>query len=105
MQSANLDLFDVDQTTNELVPIPPVEQFTGLEFGLFTRCPGGATQPVPGSNPFTDNGGAAVRRPAAESTVPPERRATGPMRRIVLIFCLLLARAGRGARRGLGVGR
>ncbi len=76
VQSANLDLFDVDQTTNELVPIPPEEQFTGLDFGLFTRCPGGATQAVPGSNPFTDNGallsGGQPPNPQCEpSDVPP----------------------------------
>jgi phospholipid/cholesterol/gamma-HCH transport system substrate-binding protein len=42
--------------TGELAPIPPNEQFNDLEFGLFTRCPGGSTQPVPDSNPFTDDG-------------------------------------------------
>jgi phospholipid/cholesterol/gamma-HCH transport system substrate-binding protein len=43
-------------TTGELAPIPPSEQFNDLSFGLFTRCPGGATTPIAGSNPFTDNG-------------------------------------------------
>ena len=38
----------------ELAPIMPSEQFDDLVFGLFTRCPGGATQPIAGSNPFLD---------------------------------------------------
>jgi phospholipid/cholesterol/gamma-HCH transport system substrate-binding protein len=42
--------------TGELAPIPPSEQFDDLTFGHFIRCPGGSTQPIPGSNPFTDNG-------------------------------------------------
>jgi phospholipid/cholesterol/gamma-HCH transport system substrate-binding protein len=40
----------------QLAPIPPGQQFDDLEFDIFTRCPGGATQPIPGSNPFTDDG-------------------------------------------------
>ena len=32
------------------------QQFDDLEFGNFTRCPGGATQPIAGSNPFLDDG-------------------------------------------------
>ena len=40
----------------DLAPIPASQKFDDLEFGLFTRCPGGATQPIPGSNPFTDDG-------------------------------------------------
>ena len=43
-------------TTGQLAPIPPSQQFNDLTFGNFTRCPGGATQPIAGSNPFTDNG-------------------------------------------------
>jgi phospholipid/cholesterol/gamma-HCH transport system substrate-binding protein len=43
-------------TTGQLAPIPPSEQFNDLTFGNFIRCPGGATQPIPGSNPFTDDG-------------------------------------------------
>jgi hypothetical protein len=43
-------------TTNELAPIPPSQQFNDLDFGIFARCPGGATQPIGGSNPFTDDG-------------------------------------------------
>jgi phospholipid/cholesterol/gamma-HCH transport system substrate-binding protein len=45
-----------DYATGELAPVPPSQQFDDLEFGLFTRCPGGATQPISGSNPFTDDG-------------------------------------------------
>jgi phospholipid/cholesterol/gamma-HCH transport system substrate-binding protein len=40
----------------DLEPIPPSQQFDGLDFSVFTRCPGGATQPIPGSNPFLDEG-------------------------------------------------
>ncbi len=43
-------------TTGQLAPIPPSQQFNDLAFGNFTRCPGGATQPIAGSNPFTDDG-------------------------------------------------
>jgi hypothetical protein len=39
----------------ELALIPPSEQFNDLKFGTFNFCPGGATQPIPGSNLFTDN--------------------------------------------------
>jgi phospholipid/cholesterol/gamma-HCH transport system substrate-binding protein len=56
VSSANLDLFEVDTLEGELEPIPPEEQFDDLQFEQFTRCPGGAVQPIPGSNPFTDNG-------------------------------------------------
>jgi phospholipid/cholesterol/gamma-HCH transport system substrate-binding protein len=56
VSSANLNLFEVDQAENQLEPIPPDRQFEDLQFGQFTRCPGGATQPITGSNPFTDNG-------------------------------------------------
>ncbi len=40
----------------QLEPIPPSQQFQGLNFQIYRRCPGGGTQPIPGSNPFTDNG-------------------------------------------------
>jgi phospholipid/cholesterol/gamma-HCH transport system substrate-binding protein len=43
-------------TTRQLAPIPPSEQFDGLQFGVFTRCPGGAVPAIGGSNPFTDDG-------------------------------------------------
>lgn len=76
VQSANLDLFRVDEGEGELEPIPPSEQFDDLELGPFARCPGGATQPIPGSNPFTDGGallaGAEPPQPACDpDDVPP----------------------------------
>jgi phospholipid/cholesterol/gamma-HCH transport system substrate-binding protein len=43
-------------SAGELAPIPPDEQFDDLTFDNFIRCPGGATQPIGGSNPFTDDG-------------------------------------------------
>jgi phospholipid/cholesterol/gamma-HCH transport system substrate-binding protein len=46
----------VGHSPGDLEPIPAGQQFNGLEFGNFTRCPGGATQPIPGSNPFLDGG-------------------------------------------------
>ncbi|MEK6327355.1 MAG: MlaD family protein [Actinomycetota bacterium] len=60
----------------QLAPIPPSQQFDDLEFGIFTRCPGGATQPIPGSNPFTDDGsllsgGQAPNPKCDTSDVPP----------------------------------
>ena len=63
-------------STGELAPIPPSEQFDGLKFELRTPCPGGATQPIPGSNPFTDDGdlltGGAPPNPKCDpSDVPP----------------------------------
>jgi phospholipid/cholesterol/gamma-HCH transport system substrate-binding protein len=39
-----------------LEPIPLSQQFNGLEFNNFTRCPGAATQAISGSNPFLDGG-------------------------------------------------
>jgi phospholipid/cholesterol/gamma-HCH transport system substrate-binding protein len=42
-----------------LEPIPADRQFEGLNFKTYLRCPGGSTQPIPGSNPFTDNGNLA----------------------------------------------
>ena len=47
-------------TTGQLAPIPPSEQFNDLEFDIFTRCPGGTTQPIAGSNPFTDDGNLLI---------------------------------------------
>ena len=42
-----------------LEPIPPTQQFTNFDLGFFNRCPGAATQPITGSNPFLDNGALA----------------------------------------------
>jgi phospholipid/cholesterol/gamma-HCH transport system substrate-binding protein len=62
--------------TGQLAPIPPSQQFDDLEFDIFTRCPGGTTQPIPGSNPFTDDGnllsgGQAPNPKCDPSDVPP----------------------------------
>jgi phospholipid/cholesterol/gamma-HCH transport system substrate-binding protein len=46
----------VGHSPGDLEPIPLSQQFSDLSFGTFTRCPGGATQPIPGSNPFLDGG-------------------------------------------------
>ena len=63
-------------TTGQLAPIPSSQQFDGLTFGTFTRCPGGATQPIAGSNPFTDDGnllsgGMGPNPKCTTSDVPP----------------------------------
>ena len=57
VQPANADLFE--NVAGTLEPIPPSEQFDDLQFGIFKRCPGGATQPEASSNPFTDNNNLA----------------------------------------------
>jgi phospholipid/cholesterol/gamma-HCH transport system substrate-binding protein len=46
----------VGHSPGDLEPIPLSQQFSDLSFGTFTRCPGGATQPISGSNPFLDGG-------------------------------------------------
>jgi phospholipid/cholesterol/gamma-HCH transport system substrate-binding protein len=76
VQSADLGLFRANTSSGELNPVPPEQQFDGLEFGLFQRCPGGATQPIAGSNPFTDggallSGGQAPNPKCIVSDVPP----------------------------------
>ena len=54
VQPANINIFE--NTAGTLDPIPPADQFDDLDFGIFTRCPGGSTQAIAGSNPFDDNG-------------------------------------------------
>jgi len=56
-------------TQGELAPIPTSQQFDDLSFSNFIRCPGGATQPIPGSNPFLDDGNLAGK--CDPSDVPP----------------------------------
>jgi phospholipid/cholesterol/gamma-HCH transport system substrate-binding protein len=56
-------------TQGELVPIPLSQQFDDLVFSNFIRCPGGATQPIPGSNPFLDDGNLSGKCDPAD--VPP----------------------------------
>jgi phospholipid/cholesterol/gamma-HCH transport system substrate-binding protein len=56
VQPAGVNLFDRDPVTGVLDAILPTEQLTGFDTGFFNRCPGGATQPSAGSNPFLDDG-------------------------------------------------
>jgi phospholipid/cholesterol/gamma-HCH transport system substrate-binding protein len=70
VQAAAFNLFRYNAVSELLEPIPPAEKFTGFEFiPASTRCPGGATQPVPGSNPFLDQGRLAGE--CDPSDVPP----------------------------------
>lgn len=57
--SAIANIFNYNAGT--LDPHTPNQQYdffdnTAGAKGIFTRCPGGATQPIAGSNPFTDDG-------------------------------------------------
>jgi phospholipid/cholesterol/gamma-HCH transport system substrate-binding protein len=55
VQSGDLGLFRF--AAGQLDPIPPSEQFAGLQFEISRRCPGAATQPAEdGSSPFLDGG-------------------------------------------------
>jgi phospholipid/cholesterol/gamma-HCH transport system substrate-binding protein len=57
VQAAAFNLFRYNSVTTNLEPIPLAEKFSGVQFmSPTTRCPGGATQPVSGSNPFLDQG-------------------------------------------------
>jgi phospholipid/cholesterol/gamma-HCH transport system substrate-binding protein len=70
VQAAAFNLFRYNQATTQLEPIPPAEKFSGVEFRApSTRCPGAATQPIPGSNPFLDQGRLAGK--CDPSDVPP----------------------------------
>jgi phospholipid/cholesterol/gamma-HCH transport system substrate-binding protein len=53
---ADTGVFAYNAATQRLNPIPPSDQYAGLQTGIYTRCPGGATQAIPGSNPFLDDG-------------------------------------------------
>lgn len=63
-QPAGQNLFDYNELTGVLDPIPPSQQFDAfgsLGTGPFTRCPGGSTQanagfPTPTDHPFLDDG-------------------------------------------------
>jgi phospholipid/cholesterol/gamma-HCH transport system substrate-binding protein len=51
------NVFSYDSGTSALEPIAPADQFLDIDFGIFTRCPGGSTQPAAdGSTPFLDGG-------------------------------------------------
>jgi hypothetical protein len=70
VQAAAFNLFRYNPISQFLEPIPPEEKFNGFEFiPASTRCPGGATQPIPGSNPFLDEGRLAGK--CDPSDVPP----------------------------------
>ncbi len=61
VNAANSNLFKCTPVagTCTLTPIPESQQFAGLDFQISTRCPGAATQPISGSNPFLDDGNLA----------------------------------------------
>jgi phospholipid/cholesterol/gamma-HCH transport system substrate-binding protein len=77
VQPAEANLFDYNEATEVLEPIPPSEQFSDLAtlgLGPFTRCPGGSTQanpgwPAPTDYPFLDDGALAGECDPAQ--VPP----------------------------------
>ena len=69
VQPTGANLFNWVPSTSLLDPIPLTDQFNAFDTGIFTRCPGAATQPIPGSNPFLDNGNLAGE--CDPSNVPP----------------------------------
>jgi phospholipid/cholesterol/gamma-HCH transport system substrate-binding protein len=69
VEPADTGFFAYNAGTQQLDPIPESAQYTGIDTGVFTRCPGGATQPVLGSNPFLDDGALAGKCSPAD--VPP----------------------------------
>ncbi len=69
VQNAAFNLFNWNSVTNNLDPIPLADKFNGFTTAISTRCPGGATQPITGSNPFTDQGKLAGKCNPAD--VPP----------------------------------
>ncbi len=70
VQPANANLFEVNPATRNLDPISPSQQFDNLNFQIYRRCPGGATQPIAGSNPFNDNGNLGAAECDATQTPP-----------------------------------
>jgi len=69
VQPAGMNIFDFNEASGLLEPNPPANQFAAFDNGFFNRCPGAATQPIAGSNPFLDSGALdGVCDPAA---VPP----------------------------------
>jgi phospholipid/cholesterol/gamma-HCH transport system substrate-binding protein len=57
VQAAAVNPFRYNPMNGELEPQSPEERFNGFEFeSASSRCPGGATQPIAGSNPFLDQG-------------------------------------------------
>jgi phospholipid/cholesterol/gamma-HCH transport system substrate-binding protein len=74
---ASANLFDYNELTGQLDPIPPSQQFDAfpaLGLGPFTRCPGGATQANPGWPNPTDHpflGGGSLDGQCNPNQVPP----------------------------------
>ena len=66
---ADTGTFAYNAGTQQLDPIPPSTQYAGLQTGVYKRCPGGATQPIAGSNPFLDDG--SLIGECNPSSVPP----------------------------------
>lgn len=58
VQPAGSNVTDFNPATGVLDPIfdQPERQFDAFDAGTFLRCPGAATQAIPGSNPFLDDG-------------------------------------------------
>jgi phospholipid/cholesterol/gamma-HCH transport system substrate-binding protein len=56
VQPSGMNLFSWNSASSVLEPIPVADQFADFDNGFFNRCPGGSTQPIPGSNPFGDQG-------------------------------------------------
>jgi phospholipid/cholesterol/gamma-HCH transport system substrate-binding protein len=57
VQAAAFNLFRWDPNDSLLKPIAPSEKFDGFDtLATTARCPGAATQPISGSNPFLDQG-------------------------------------------------
>jgi phospholipid/cholesterol/gamma-HCH transport system substrate-binding protein len=71
IQPAEMNLFNYNAGTEFLEPIPASQQFDGLDFATFLRCPGGSTQAMPGSNPFLDGGGLLSPGDCNAAQVPP----------------------------------
>lgn len=69
IESAAFNLFNYDAGSQDLIPNTLSEKFTPFQFGLATRCPGGATQPTADSNPFLDQG--RLNGKCDPSNVPP----------------------------------
>ena len=72
VQPAAINLFHYNAGTQFLEPQPASQQFSDLQFDIFKRCPGAATQPATdASNPFLDNGNLVSPSDCDASQVPP----------------------------------
>jgi phospholipid/cholesterol/gamma-HCH transport system substrate-binding protein len=57
VSAADTGVFAYNSGTSTLEPNPPPTQYQGLQIDTTqSRCPGAATQPIAGSNPFLDDG-------------------------------------------------